>query len=462
MEITLNTQGRVFILADNKKFTYYNAMSVGPVDKTLPAFEDILTYNNGKVVKIARMSDEIGQITSSLTGYLPIGNKSNLEKILTKENIHMQVHFGQCSRPNDFNTFESALILRGVTLTNYNTTEVAAMTPTRTAIQESANITIENSYRVFNLDYNDLYLDSVMMGMDIIDLRSCTVENNENCLVALRDDGTTTYMVYSTDNGLTWQENPTLFPEHDSSPERSALVTHKDKIFFSIYADNVSYLYVSEADSILKNEETPYALLASKANTPIRGLTTSERYLWGVGGSGSSYVFRMSYSDYIVTALDNNEFFSNYTLNAIDAFNDNIALAVGFDSIYGLYRDGNFFVDFIPFDGSASLTDVKMLSETHWVVCSDFGVYITLNGGDTWSKSLSVNEGGKLTFYDDITGYFVTPSNVYRTLDGGRNWLSVKYHFTPLYQITSLVMDPKDANSIFFTGLFYIMSGAKL
>ena len=99
--------------------------------------------------------------------------------------------------------------------------------------------------------------------------------------------------------------------ENDSSPERSALVTHKDKIFFSIYADNVSYLYVSEADSILKNEETPYALLASKANTPIRGLTTSERYLWGVGGSGSSYVFRMSYSDYIVTALDNNEFFSN-------------------------------------------------------------------------------------------------------------------------------------------------------
>lgn len=462
MEITLNTQGRVFILADNKKFTYYNAMAVGPVDKTLPTFEDILTYNNGKVIKIARMSDEISQTTSSLTGYLPIGNKSNLEKILHKENIHMQVHFGQCSRPNDFNSFESALIMRGVTLSNYNTTEVAALTPSRTVIQESANIQIEDTYRVFNLDYSAIYIESVFMGLDIVDLPSCDIVNADLSLVALRDDGTTCALDFSTDNGLTWQTNPTILPEHDSSPDKGALITHKGKIFFSLYNDNVSYLYVCDAKSILKNEETPVAVLSSKANTPIRGFATSERYLWGVGGSGSSYAFRMNYGDYIVSAIDNNEFFSSFTLNAIDAYNDNMALMVGYDGIYGLYKNGTFFVDFLPMDGSAVLTDVKMLSETHWVVCGDFGAYITLDGGDTWNKTLSVVESGKMTFYDDITGYLITPSNVYRTLDGGRNWYNVKMHFTPLYSIFSAAMAPNDPNTLFFAGQFYIMSGTKL
>lgn len=233
---TFNTLGRVFVSTNlNKGFTYYNAMAVGGIDTNLPAVEAVYTINSfNKVVKVAEITSGVSETTSSLTGILPLKSQSNLETLLNKPMIYMQVHFGICSRPNDFNQFESALILKDVNLTNYSLSDVMTLAPNKAAVQETANITIAETYRVFPVLFTEVFQSSNIVGIDYVNTEYCSILNEDGSVWVAGKYGTNFNLLYSTDNGITWTQHPTNFPNHTGAENESAIKTAKGKVYWSI------------------------------------------------------------------------------------------------------------------------------------------------------------------------------------------------------------------------------------
>jgi len=181
MEILRNSLGRIFVSTNElDRFKYYGNMAVGPIEKSLPPVEPVFSLDaKGNVIKVGEIKDHgLQPSTSSLTGYVPIGQPSSLEKLIDKGNANIQIHYGTCENPSDFNSFDSALVLRGVTLTNYSLSEPTTLTPNKATVQESANITVEESYRVFTPSFQQVFGEAGiinMLGVDFADSNYCSM-----------------------------------------------------------------------------------------------------------------------------------------------------------------------------------------------------------------------------------------------------------------------------------------------
>ena len=177
MDLTFNTQGRVFVNTNPKdNFKFYNNMAVGAIETTLPAKEDIFTFDSrNKAIKIAENIDHIGEVTSALSGYVPFNAATSLEKIIRQRRVNLQVHFGRCTNPANFDEFQSAIILKGVTLKTHGLSEPTTITTGKALVQESATISIEDSYRIYLPNFVNAYQneDEHFFGIDFASVNDC-------------------------------------------------------------------------------------------------------------------------------------------------------------------------------------------------------------------------------------------------------------------------------------------------
>lgn len=461
MEFIKNSLGRVFVSKGiTDQFKYYNIMSVGAVDKTMPSQESIFTIDaKGNTIKVGNIVDhDVQPSASSLLGYVPLSSHSNLETLLSKSSVNIQVHFGLCKNPSDFNDFESALILKGVTLTNYGLSEPSTLSPNRTMLQESANITIDKSYRIFTPTFDSVYGIATMLGIGYANSNYCTIANpNQDILIATLSASSFLRFIYSFDNGKSWQMHSTLFSDQTGSPVTTSFEIVKDKIYWSIVNGTQTYIYSIDVDSIINDIPSLSTRVFAHGNyAAIRDMVATSSYLWCVGGSGASFAVRVSLANNIAEILDDDNNFAGMSANAVDALNDNFVVIVGEDDNVAIYRDGTFFLTTIGIDSSAFLSDVKVFSENHWCVCSDMGIYITTNGGISWKKTLPVQSKCKFAFYDDLVGYAANTDGVYRTVDGGNTWFKI---VTSLWSnINRAIIDSRNPNNIFFLESNHIYS----
>ncbi|RTK99350.1 MAG: hypothetical protein EKK57_09755 [Proteobacteria bacterium] len=463
MEILRNTQGRVFVsvgLFDD--FKYYGAMSVGPIEKTLPAIEPVLTMDaHGTVVKIAEIKDhDVNPSTASLTGYVPLRTKSSLENLIKKGGSDIQIHYGACTNPSDFNAFESALVLRGVSLTNYSLSEPTTLTPNRATIQESANIVVDESYRVFTPTLQKVFGETgitTLLGVAIADSSYCSIPyKNLDILIGTYNFSGYLRFAYSFDNGINWNVFPELFEAHSGSVVTSTIKVVENKIYWT-HVGTEAYISVVDVDTIINNSPAiTTVLFAHGTYAAIRDIAATKNYLWCVGGSGASFMVRIDLTDYTTEILDDDINFAGVSANAVDALNDNFVVTVGENDNFSLYKDGEFYLSTIGIDSMAFLSDVKVLNEQHWVVASDMGLYITKDGGITWEKTYSVDNKCKLSFYDDLVGYAANSSGVYRTMNGGRTWYKIDSRLWS--GVSKLVMDNKNPNNLFMLETFGVYS----
>lgn len=464
MEILRNTQGRVFVSTGNTNpFKYYGSMSVGAIEKTLPTTESVFTIDsNGNVVKIAEIKDHDKQPSAaSLTGYIPLLSKSSIEKLLDKSNYDIQIHYGTCNNPSDFNSFDSALVLRGVTLTNYNISEPSTLVPNRAILQETANIVIDSSYRIFTPSFNQVFGEFgviSILGVAFADSSYCDIENNNlDILLARYDADGYGRFAYSFNNGVTWQVNPDLFAESVGGLFDTAMTVFENKLFWSYIYGSDAYIQSIAVTDIIDNTSISSTLIFKNSSySLIKDMVATSKYLWCAGGSGGSFFMRVDLSDNTTEIIDDDGMFSSTPVNAIDALDDNLIVLVGENNNIATYSDGTLFESLVGIDSMAFLSDVKVLTKNHWVVASDMGLYITTNGGSSWRKTFTVDNSCKLTFYDNLTGYAANASGVYRTVDGGNSWYKV--FAASLTNINGITIDKHNPNNIFVSETFYIFS----
>lgn len=464
MDILRNTQGRVFVSTGiTDEFKYYGAMSVGAIEKTRPSIESVLTIDKkGNTIKIAEVKDhDVQPSSSSLTGYIPLLSKSSLEKLLSKTGVEIQVHFGTCKNPSDFNSFDSALVLRRASLTNYSVSEPSTLVPNRAVLQETANITIDNSYRVFTPKFNQVFGEAGVLGMlgiGYAESKYCSIENkNLDILIIYYKSGGYTRFSYSLDNGVTWQTHFELFSPHTGGPTQTALEVAKNKIYYSYMYLTDSYLVVTDVGQIISNTASASSLISKyPSNAIIKDMSATSSYLWCAGGSSASFVMRVDLSNNTTEILDNDEILTGVEANAIDALNDNFVVIVGENNNVALYQNGEFFLSSIGIDSLAFLSDIKVFTENHWIVASNMGLYITIDGGRSWKKTFPVENTCKFAFYDDIFGYAANTDGVYRTADGGNTWVKVA---NPSWtNINKAAIDINNPNNIFLLETFFIYS----
>lgn len=464
MDVLRNTQGRVFVSTGViNPFKYYGVMSVGPIEKSMPAIESVFTIDSkGNVVKVAEIKDHDKQPSaSSLTGYIPLLSKSSIENLLDKSNCDIQIHYGTCNNPSDFNSFDSALILRGATLTNYNISEPSTLIPNRAILQETANIVVDSSYRIFTPKFNQVFGEAgiiSILGVGFADSNYCDIgDSNLDILLARYDAGGYGRFAYSFNNGVTWQINPDLFAASDGGLFDTAMTVFKNKLYWAyVYGSDAYIQSIAVSDVINDTSISTTLIFRHQAYSMIKDMVATSKYLWCAGGSGASFVMRIDLSDNTVEIIDDDSIFSSTPVNAIDALNDNLVVLVGENNNIATYSNGVFFESSIGLDSMAFLSDVKILTENHWIVASDMGLYITINGGQSWRKTFTVDNSCKLTFYDNITGYAANASGVYRTVDGGNSWYKV---FTAsLTNINGITIDKHNPNNIFVSETFYIFS----
>jgi hypothetical protein len=469
MDLTLNTYGRVFVSTDlSKGFTYYNDMAVGGVDTTLPAKEHVYAFDShNRVVKVAEIVDHVGDISSTLSGYVPVNAKSTLEKIINKKRTHIQVHFGRCSKPTDFDTFESALILKGVNLKTHNISDVTVLTPSRALVQENASIEVESSYRVFKPTFTVTFpYDGVtsFIELDCVNTEDCSLLNqNGDVWIAAYGDNTYFKFMYSIDNGLTWTIHPTNLILHDQFNINAAFITAKGKAYWSIISSSTLYLYSVDVDTILSGAQINPSLIYSDPLSSIWSLSATDKYLWCAGSAfgdtfDDSFAIRVKLSDHSVEILDTGDMFgTDDSATVVEAYNDNFVLFGGENATLALYENGTFSILDFDADPAAIVSDIKILSELHWVIATNKGVYLTLDGGITWTQTHVTNIRCMLSFYDEIYGYMVDKDGIYRTLNGGQSWyklLSRSYD-----TVQSAVISPYDHNQLMTQDLWSITNG---
>lgn len=464
MDVLRNTQGRVFVSTGViNPFKYYGVMSVGPIEKAMPATESVFTIDSkGNIVKIAEIKDHDKQpSSSSLTGYIPLLSKSNIENLLDKSSCDIQIHYGTCNNPSDFNSFDSALILRGATMTNYNISEPSTLVPNRAILQETANIIIDNSYRVFTPTFNQVFGEAgiiSMLGIVFADSNYCDIgDNNLDILVSFYNTGGYSRFAYSFNNGVTWQANPSLFAESSGGALNTGIEIFKNKIYWSYVYGSDAYIQSIDVSDVINNTSLSSSLIFKNSSySIIKDMVATSRYLWCAGGNGASFVMRVDLSDNTTEIIDDDSIFSSAPVNAIDALDDNLVVLVGENNNIATYSNGVFFESTIGLDSMAFLSDIKILTDNHWVVASDMGLYITTNGGISWRKTFSVQNTCKFAFYDNLTGYAANTDGVYRTVDGGNSWYKI---FTGLWtNINKATINKKNPNNIFLSETFYIYS----
>lgn len=465
MEILRNTQGRVFVSTGiTNPFKYYGSMAVGPIEKPMPAIENVLTIDSkGDVIKIAEIKDTAIQTASaSLTGYIPMFSKSSLETLFSKSNSEIQIHYGTCTNPSDVNAFESALILRGVTLTSYGVSEPSTLMPNRAVLQETANVSISNYYRIYTPTFNQVFGEAgilSMLGIGFADSNYCDIGNNnlDILIIFYEFDGFGRF-AYSFDNGASWNINPDLFAPNSGGPLDTSLIISKNKIYWShVYLTDAYVLSVDVNDIINDNSISTSLVFKYPSYSIIKDMSATSKYVWCAGGDGASFVMRIDLSDNTTEIIDNDEIFTGIPVNAIDALHDDFVVVVGGDDNIGLYQNDSFFLSTIGIDSMAFLSDVKVFDENHWVVASDMGLYITTNGGVSWKKTFTVENTCKFTFFDDLVGYAANSQGVYRTMDGGNTWRKV-YTAASWTGIHAAAIDKNNPNNLYFLDTFYIFS----
>jgi len=188
----------------------------------------------------------------------------------------------------------------------------------------------------------------------------------------------------------------------------------------------------------------------------IRDISETKNYLWCVGGNAASFMLKVNLADYTVEILDDDTNFTGEQVNAVDALNDNFVVAVGEDNNFSLYQNGEFYLSTVGIDSMAFLSDVKVFSEHRWLIASDMGIYITINGGLDWTKTYTVQNSTKFIFYDNLVGYAANTDGVFRTMDGGFTWKRI--YISNWTNIYSVIMDKQNPNNIFLLENFYLYS----
>lgn len=388
----------------------------------------------------------------------------------------VQVHFGMCENPADFDRgWSKVLILEAARPTSYGTSDLGTLDPEgRAAISEEVPTQGEDAYEVVRMTFGEQAQSLVnreIVDITVCDTEACGVcgETSDGCqkIFALAGEvdaspGAGPAIIYTSDGGATWASTPvdTLAVSEDAD---ALDCVGSNLIVLSQDAGSLSWAPIAD---ILLGVETWAEVTSGFAvgGPPRRMHAISSVFTWIVGAGGYVYIATDPTSEVTVSDAGNATVQDLNAINALDEFN---AVAVGNSNAVIMTNNGGETWQTIlgPAVGVA-LNAVYMKTDLEWLVGTAGGrLYYTKNGGTTWLEKGFPGAGfgqvRDIKFFSRSLGYMAhdnaTPAGrILRTLNGGYTWYALPEQagFTlPTNDRINKLAVCSDPNTIFASGL---------
>lgn len=470
MASTLNPvftgEGRIFINVNGSgcgaSYGFYNCMKLDGLDKSLGDVESVYCpdpNNYDQFIEVATIKGTDSRWTSTLSGKLPLAEYSPLEELLQQGcEFDIQVHFGRCSRPDDFYTFDSALIIQGARLTSYALSTVTAISPDeRAAIDETAAISAASVYRIFapsvaNVGTVQAALGEIY-GLTLADAKQCGGACNtrsDGCQVWIATQNLDTDFLYSINGGITWSTVDAGTLTHQGTIEQQPIIAVGSNVYTALLNTATGYIYSTPASTIVTdNAPTPSQVYSVAGGVAFYDLGVSSGYVWAVGGNGASYVVALDRSNNSSTVIDAGTLLPTSDMLSVYANSDDNVLIGGEAGNY-LYSTtfGVFTAGVLP--TLSDIIDVHMIDDNNWLAMNGTGIYCTSDKGKNWTLTLTNGNDGSFDFYDDVVGYAHYTDGVYRTIDSGNTWKRI--HTQTVTSVNNMVACPYQPNTFMSVG----------
>ena len=370
----------------------------------------------------------------------------------------MQVHYGRCSKPDDFMTYESAIILKDVSLTSYNLSTLIAGNPgERAMIDETASITLKEFYRIFNQNFLSVVPNTTgrVLKVTHADIEGCSGDCSEysdgNLIWIALIDATTNDFAVTTDGGLTWSQFASGGANHTASHYDSVLIPAGSYLFWTV-SDNsgTTRFYSTSLESVKGGSGGIATELTLTTTFRPKDYTVTDNYVYIVGTDESDVaggeVWQIDKNTLAIKLIHS----SSVGITAIHALDDNNIIIGNADGeLYKSQVVGFFtFFDNLGSGGSA-VTHIHMHDEKTLIGTSADRIYSLRIGQSSWTRyDLPAIDGdlSYISWYDNLVGYLIAGRYIYKTIDGGTTWKRIYTGFTAT-QSNSIAINPYNPNT---------------
>jgi len=394
----------------------------------------------GEFIEKAEIQGASERPTLPLMGRYAADVASTLLALAQKRcDVDIQVHFGKCTDPRQFNQFTKAIVFEKGRLTNYSTEDLGALSSDENAkIDESTDVSGREFYEVLPISYAEKAKDVVvnpLADVVICSQQSCgdCDDEDDGCdkIFAISGStggspGTAPDVVYSGDAGANWAA--------DDVTELGATSTG-DSIF--CIGDYVVVVSHSDDSIVYKDKATLLAGTAGGwtevttgivgAGSPIDASSVGN-YAFIVGDGG--YVYGTDDPTAGVTVLDAGVATAQ-NLAAVSAYSDDFAVAVGAAGAIIFTQDGVSWTASPTAPSANAMTAVLAKNEDEWFASIATQLYYTRDQGVTWTaKNLPVTPTNitDIAMSKDSVLYvsivYGGHGRIYRSYDGGYSWIN--------------------------------------
>lgn len=396
-------EGRAGPAVEPEYFSCYRAQALSQSFGDVTDIECPHPTRPGVYEKIGSFQTAEERATITLEGRYAIDLRSRLLQMARKKcSVDVQVHFGDCEDLSDHNSFKKVLYLHDALLSSYNTDDLGSLSSSDTAaVNENVELSAREIFDIIPQTWAakaDNLVTTEALDVAICDEVSCGEcgTPSDGCQrifvitkVAVGSPGTPPDVVYSVDGGITWFSNDIDGLGSNSPDEVDCLKGYL--VIPSYAAAGIAVAPISQFDAF--GTDPAFTLVTagiSAGPTCIKSLNT---VAWLGGRSG--HIYKMENPLDGVVEVEGGALTPSH-LNAIDALNENLIVAVGEDGIILVSKDGESFtvVTTGPVGVGIDYLCVAIKSKNEWWVGTDAGrLYYTLDAGLHWAQKAFPGSG---------------------------------------------------------------------
>lgn len=401
-----------------------------------------------------------------------------LEFAKTRCALDIQVHFGICEDPTDFNGgWQKVTVLPDSRLTNYSSSELGSLQGDGQAqIIEEASVSAERIFDILRMSYR--FVAQAEVGERVIAISVCDTINCGDCTGIDASDGCQAVFALSSGFG----SSPGVFPQLIITTDQYGVKAIIERWITTgslaqalsdgtcVGANYVAIgqtgleLHYAPIDDILLEQETwtevTTGFVAAKGPNAIWNYSPFLSFICGNGG----YIYQMKDPADGVLVL-NAGAATVQNLNDIEGWDGETVAAVGAAGVVVYTTDGTNFnlTTANPNNAAANNAVAFRDSDEIWVGNDAGEVYYTLDFGITWTeKSIpgAMTSITKIVWANKTVGFIGgnagANGKILRTIDGGYSWYVVPEGGTaiPLVDaIDDMAVCVNEPNKLFVGGL---------
>lgn len=397
----------------------------------------------GNFIEIGIVRGAIDRATVDVMGRYALDLRDDLLRLArARKAVDIQVHFGDCKRPNVYDgSWSKILVFSNAFLTDWGTDGALGVMDSgdNSPVNATTTISAKDLYEILPLKLSSLAGDVItnqIVDVVIADPDGPDCDEFDGCqqifgvsLSAGGSPSTAADVVFSLDGGATWDTSEIDSLSSSEDPTGIAIVGNY-VVVVSDDSNSLHYLLKSDIETAGDDTwlEVTTGFVASKQPRDIAAVG-SIAFIVGNGG----YIYKVSDPTAGVSVLDAGVAVVDDLL-AVHAYTEKLAVAVGNNGAVVKTTDGATWSEVTPrFVGVGThFNAVWMLDENTWLVGTSAGtLYYTTNAGVTWTQKTFPGSGSgavrDIAFANETVGYMAHSTTapagrILRTTNGGNSW----------------------------------------